>query len=130
MDITHTTVRLEFIFLIQDNGLAHQDQAALEVDVLPLEPMRFSGTHAGEEPDVEVIAVVHPHRVQDQFNLVKGERLHIAAFHLERFDIPESGIKLKPVGGFVEDLAQRFHHRIDASVGQCSLAFTGGNFGE
>ncbi|MCY1538675.1 hypothetical protein D9M68_742270 [compost metagenome] len=92
--------------------------------------MHFSRPHSGEETHREVVAVVGPGRGQDALHLIERERHDVAALDLQRLDVAKRGRKLEPVGRFIEDLSQRLHHGVDASVGQGFAGLSDGNFGE
>jgi hypothetical protein len=78
-----------------DNRLAHQDQPALEIDVLPLQAVDLAGAHAGEEAHGEVVAEILPHRGEDPLHLLEAEGLHVGLLDLQLFDVLEGVGKLK-----------------------------------
>ncbi len=57
LDVAHGPNHLEFVFLVEDDGLTDQDETVLEIHVLSLQPMDFTGTHAREETQHEVVAI-------------------------------------------------------------------------
>ena len=53
--LSRRTVSLGRRLLACHKGFANKNLSPLEVDVLPLEAMNLTGTHAGKEPDNEII---------------------------------------------------------------------------
>ena len=86
LDVAHAAVRLEFIFFTQDNGFTDIDQAALEVDVLPLQSVDFSRAHGGKDARFDVRTKIHSHRRNQQLHFSHRERHHLAALHAQRLD--------------------------------------------
>ena len=66
LDVAHTAVGLELVLFVEHDGLAHQDQPTLEVDVLPFEAVGLTRSHAREEAHGEVVAVVRAYGGEDR----------------------------------------------------------------
>ena len=104
LDVALREIRLGVGFLAVHDGLPDEDQAALEVDVLPLEAMYLARAHAGEEAHREVVAKVGARGVEDFLHFPEGEWVNIGSLDPELFDVLEGRAKIVAVGGFAEDL--------------------------
>ncbi len=114
----HVTVGLDglgLVFLARHEGFANENEAAREVDILPLEPVDLSGAQSGKNTHGVVIPVILAHGREQRLDLVEGEGLHVALGDLERFDVVKRTGKLVAVGGFKEDSAQDVHHCVDSA---------------
>jgi hypothetical protein len=62
LDVALAAIGLGVFVFAEHEGLAHQDQRTLEIDVLPLQTMDLACAHAGQEAHHEVVACSPPAR--------------------------------------------------------------------
>ena len=76
-------------------GLANENLSVLEVNVLPLEAMDFTCTHASKEADNEIVLVVHANVIDEQSNFLESKGIDVCARDLERFEGLERGLEFE-----------------------------------
>ena len=118
LDVALRAVGLGVLVLPQHEGLADEDQALVEVDVLPLQAVGLAGAHAGKEPHGEIVAPVGPHGGQHLLHLLQRERLDVGLPQPQRLEVDGGRHEAVAVSGLGQDLPHRRQDAVDAFVAQ------------
>lgn len=94
-------------------GLSHEDEACVEVDVLPLQSIDLASAHAGKEAHGNVVAEVCSDFSPDPVHFVERERMHIGPTCLEALDALENVRQGKAFARLGENLAQDADDLVD-----------------